>query len=244
MRGYNYLSYELKKLGLKKQEADIYLILMENGYSSISKLASKTSISRPTIYRNLESLLKKELITKEKKGHRNYFFAGSPDNLLNILKIQKRKAEEQEREFLRIISLLQGKYHLQSDQNQIKHFQKTNDKKILFEKIANDSCKKIQVILFSPEKKLQTYLQKSYQKIRERVGEEFTVEEIYPTKTTPLKKASFIKTKFLKETSPKQKNIIITEKKVFLFSKDKIIQIKEAETINYFKFLFDLLWRK
>jgi sugar-specific transcriptional regulator TrmB len=242
MKGYDYLPHELRKLGLKKQEADIYLILLENGYSSISKIASKTSLSRPTIYRNLKVLLEKELIIKEKKGCRNYFLAGSPDNLLNILKIQKRKAEEQEREFLRIISLLQGKYHLQSNQNQIKHFQKTKDKKFLFENIANESCQKVQTILLSPEKKLQLELQKAYKKIRERVGESFIVKEILPANATPSKKTSFIKTKLVTKIPREKKNLIITEKKVFLFSKNEIIQIEEAKTVKHFEALFDLLW--
>jgi sugar-specific transcriptional regulator TrmB len=241
MSTYDYLPHELSKLGLKKQEADIYLVLLEDGYASISKLAEKTGLSRPTIYRILNNLQKKELISKEKTGSRNFFFADSPDNFLKILKIQKRKAEEQEREFLRIISILQGKYHLQSNKSQIKFLQNSKCKKIIFEDFSNTSSRNIRVIISSSGEAFLKNLEKTYKKIHKKMGDSVSIKEIY-TFDPPGKNLPFIQRKITQCPASEEKIIIITDK-VFLIKKDKCVYIEEEETIKYFDFLFNLIWK-
>lgn len=241
MENYDYLPHELRKLGLKKQEADIYLLLLENGYASISKLASKTRLSRPTIYRILENLKKRELISKEKSGSKNYFFAGSPDNLLKILKVQKRKVEEQEREFLRIISILQGKYHLRTSKNEIKILKSPGRKKFFFEDLANTSEKNIRLIVHPSEKDFIHNLEKTYKVLRKKMGDHVSIKEIYTAK--PLgEKLGFVERKMAASAERKKRSIVITDK-VFLVEKNTLVCIEEPETIKYFKFLFNMLWK-
>ena len=136
------LPSELKKLGLNKKEADLYLFLLEKGSATVLEISKEIGISRPTIYRTLRNLQMRELVFSDKEKKKSFFSASSPDSLLRILKIQKRRVEEQEREFLRIISVLQSKYHLLSNKNEIKSYQK----KFLLDDFSNTLSKKIYIL--------------------------------------------------------------------------------------------------
>ena len=89
------IELELRKIGLSEKEARIYLVLLELGNIPIQEIAQKVNLSRPTVYRILDDLQEKGLITKEKKKQVRYVAANSPDELLGILRASKRKIEEQ-----------------------------------------------------------------------------------------------------------------------------------------------------
>jgi sugar-specific transcriptional regulator TrmB len=108
---------ELRKLGLKEKEVSVYLAALELGFSSVQNIAKKAGLSRPTVYEIIKELIAKGLMKEVKRqgsvqGERTFFSAESPDNLLGLLRVQKREIEEKEREFIRIISSLRSKYYL------------------------------------------------------------------------------------------------------------------------------------
>jgi len=234
MQKYDYLPLELRKLGLNKNEADVYLILLESGYVSIGNISKKTGLSRPTVYRVLESLEKKELINKVQKGKKSQYVAGSPDNFLKILKVQKRKVEEQEREFLRIISVLQGKYHLLSNKNEIKVYK---NHKMLLEDLANSSSKKIKVLLSDKTNISSKELLGIYEKIRTRIGD-LEIKEIL-AKETRSDLPNFIERK---NVNNKNSLDIIIADKVYLFEKRNGHVIEEDTAIKSYQKMFNLIW--
>jgi sugar-specific transcriptional regulator TrmB len=234
MKDYNYLSSELCKLGVCKKEADVYLVLLEIGYCSVQKIAQKLDLSRPTVYRVLKDLKKKNLINTIQKGKRNYFIAGSPDTLLNMLQIKKRQAEEQEREFLRIINILQDQYSFSSKENAIETF---SDKKtrLALERLANSQSSKIYAISTSSDKEInQTFLE-----LHKKLGTAFKVKQLHSFETG-IKAESFIENKFFKNSSD-DKNIIIADK-VFIFEKNAIQVIKQKSVVASYKLMFDSIW--
>jgi len=237
MKDYNYLSGELAKLGLKRKEADIYLVLLETGYSSVQNIAEKVGLSRPTVYRILENLEKKHLINTVQKGKRNYFIAGSPDTLLNMLKIKKRKAEEQEREFLRIINILQDQYSFSSKENAIRSFT-GNERKLALEKLSNTQKSRISAIMNFPDRNLE----KVFSGIKKRLGSGVKINKIQTfdsKKTEP----DFIQTKIAKKLDIEStKNIVLTDR-VFLINNKNIFVIKQKEVVESFEFMFKSLWK-
>jgi sugar-specific transcriptional regulator TrmB len=216
MKNYNYLASELCKFGLNKKEAEIYLILLKIGYSSVQKIAEKVDLSRPTVYRTLEKLKKRNLINTIQKGQRNYFLAGSPDAFLNIIKIKKRQAEEQEREFLRIINTLQNQYSFNSKENVIEIYDQ-NQKSLVLEKILNTQMVDIKLIA----NKIDFELEEIFKKIEEKFGSKIEIKKI--------------------ETKNKAIENIIIADKIFIFEKNKISIIKNQSTIEAFKLIFELI---
>jgi len=163
------LSLELRKLGLSEKEAKVYLTALELGYTSVQKIAQHAEISRPTTYEIIKSLKEKGLITKSKDKQKNYFIAESPDNLLGILRRQKKEIEEKEREFIRIISALRNKFFL-DDQKEFKIYKDKKGLEILLDDLLTTSSRKIYVLVNNekiwPKKKRQNV----YQKIKKRLG--------------------------------------------------------------------------
>jgi len=238
MKNYNYLASELCKLGLSKKEAEVYLILLKIGYCSVQKIAEKIDLSRPTVYRTLENLKKKHLVNTVQKGKRNYFIADSPDALLNILKIKKRQAEEQEREFLRIINALQNHYSFNSSENIIEIYNESQ-KSLVLEKLSNTQTLEIKFITTRKDYEIE----KNLKETKNKLGTGFKIKKISPFKENQPKK-NFITLKKMKiALNLRNKNIVITDK-VFVFEKNKINIIKNQSTIDSFNLMFDLLWNK
>ncbi len=236
MKNYNYLSSELCKLGLKKNESDIYLFLLELGYCSVQKIAEKVKLSRPTVYRVLRTLERKKLINTTQKGKRNYFIAGSPDTFLNMLRIKKRQAEEQEREFLRIINVLQNQYSFSLDENIIENYS-NKEKALVLERLTNTQKNTIKMIITKPD----LTLDKSVLEIKKRLSSDFKIKKISFQKEVSSQK-SFIVSKRIKKLST-SKNIIIADK-IFIFGDKKNSLIKQKNVIDSYNLMFDLIWRR
>jgi len=137
---------ELRKLGLKEKEVSVYLAALELGFTSVQNIAKQTGLSRPTVYEIIKELAKKGLMKEIKRqgairGERTYFAAESPDNLLGLLRVQKREVEEKEREFIRIISALRAKYNL-AGQTEIRTFE-GEEIKVLLEDLAQSQTEEI-----------------------------------------------------------------------------------------------------
>jgi len=143
------LNLELRKLGLKEKEVSVYLAALELGFTSVQNIAKQAGLSRPTVYEIIKELIKKGLLREIKRqgavrGERTYFAAESPDNLLGLLRVQKREVKEKEREFIRIISALRAKYNL-TGQSEIRTFE-GEEIKVLLEDLAQSQTAEIYFI--------------------------------------------------------------------------------------------------
>lgn len=74
----------LEGLGIKPQEADVYLQLLEHGTSSIRTLATLTHRNRGLVYECLKSLTEIGLVTYIQRGQRKTYAAASPE-VINTL---------------------------------------------------------------------------------------------------------------------------------------------------------------
>ncbi|MBU1152069.1 MAG: helix-turn-helix domain-containing protein [bacterium] len=93
----NQFSSLIEKLGLNKNEAAVYEVLLTNGVQSIKKLTTLLpKISRTNLYNILNSLEQKELISTEDKV-KLQFKANSPYALAAYVSDEKRKADEAEK---------------------------------------------------------------------------------------------------------------------------------------------------
>jgi len=68
----------LQQLGLSEKESALYLTALDSGVVSITQLAKKSGLKRPTCYLVIEELVKKHLLTKTPKGKRICYKAENP----------------------------------------------------------------------------------------------------------------------------------------------------------------------
>jgi len=83
----------LEKLGLNKNEAKIYLALLELSQATILQLARQTGLKRPTIYLIIDLLLKKGVIRALPKEKKTFYLPENPQQLL--IKLQETTNELQ-----------------------------------------------------------------------------------------------------------------------------------------------------
>ena len=196
-------------------------------------------MSRPTVYRILESLQNKELIEKmdHKKG--KAVNPKSPDELLSLLRVNKRKVEEQEREFIRIISTLKTQ-HYTSNKNLFEIFDGIDGKKIILNDLSETNVKKIYVFFGSDDSIKPKELSTIYEKIRKRMGK-IEINEL-STEQLPDCDCSYIKRRNIPvATSPFSGTLIITHKVIY-FHNNQIFCVEEENMIALIKSLFTSLW--
>lgn len=80
----NYLD-ELQKLGLKENEAQIYLAGLKLGPTVISNLSKETGLKRTNVYALVNNLMEKGLFSLKESGFKQFYLAESPENLKNLV---------------------------------------------------------------------------------------------------------------------------------------------------------------
>ncbi len=85
---------QLRKAGLKQKEAQIYAALLELGGAYPSKIAEYTKLNRSTVYKILEELAIKGMVSELQKGKKLYYQIEKPEKLVRFAKTQIRLAED------------------------------------------------------------------------------------------------------------------------------------------------------
>jgi sugar-specific transcriptional regulator TrmB len=76
---------QLKDIGLKQNESEIYLFLLQNGISTPPAISKGTNIARTNCYNILNSLKEKDVIDEKLKGKKKVYIARDPKTLkLNL----------------------------------------------------------------------------------------------------------------------------------------------------------------
>ena len=151
-----------------------------------------------------------------------------------MLQIKKRQAEEQEREFLRIINTLQDQYSFSSKENAIEIF---SDKKmrLAIEQLSN--CQTSKIYSFSTS--LNKEINQVFSELHKKLGESFTVKQLHSFEIKG-KNENYLENKLIKSNST-DRNIIIADK-VFIFEKEAIQVIKQKSVIESYRLMFESLW--
>ncbi len=89
---------ELQDVGLSEKEAKVYLAALDLGRSTADQLAKHAKIVRSTTYVQLESLMKKGLMSTYEEGKKTYFAPESPEYLKRIFELKKKEFEAKEAE--------------------------------------------------------------------------------------------------------------------------------------------------
>lgn len=85
---------ELEELGLTRNEAKVYLALLQLGPTTTGPLIQRTGLHGPRVYECLERLIGKGLVSFVLKNKRKYFEAADPERLMDLLKEKEKKFAE------------------------------------------------------------------------------------------------------------------------------------------------------
>jgi sugar-specific transcriptional regulator TrmB len=102
----------LKKLGLSDKEIKVFLVLLEQGASSVRGLAEISGLNRGTTYDILKNLQEQGLVSFFHKEAKQNFVAEDPEKLIKLSQEKEKQAQEvteKLREFIPELKTLQEK---------------------------------------------------------------------------------------------------------------------------------------
>jgi len=139
----------LKKLGFSDKMAQLYLVLLGLGPSSVRKLAESTPLNRGIIYEILKDLQELGVVKYYKEETKQLFIAEDPEKLREIIFQREQELKEVGNGLNKLIPELQALYNPGGDRPVAKYY--THDEIYL---ILEDV---LQVCEQSPEKEYLVY---------------------------------------------------------------------------------------
>lgn len=98
----------LEKIGLTRNEANVYMSLLEYGPCSAGTLLKKTRMHRSRVYESLERLREKGIISFVVKEYKRFYRADDPERILTYLEERKNRINESESSVRRILPELRS----------------------------------------------------------------------------------------------------------------------------------------
>lgn len=99
----------LKEAGLTDGESKVYLSLLELGTSTTGPIVEKSRVSRSIIYRILEKLMEKGLVSQVTKEKTKYFQAAQPNKILEYIEEKESNLNKSKEEIKKILPELISK---------------------------------------------------------------------------------------------------------------------------------------
>ena len=128
----------LEELGLTKNEAKVYLALLELGTTSAGLIIKKLGMHRAAVYNLLDLLIDKGLVSYVIKANRKYFEAHDPNRLLEFLDSKKQELIMKEHELKKLLPELQLKRKLSREEQEGTIYKGKKGLKSIFEDILSE----------------------------------------------------------------------------------------------------------
>lgn len=125
----NYIK-KLQKLGLKENEAEVYLAGLKLGPTTILSISKETGIKRTNVYALVDNLMKKGLFNLKTTSFKKYYSAESPEKLKTLI----------DHRLDQTVNLLKSKVEKKNNtkNNEILHFKGVGGMKNAFSLLLED----------------------------------------------------------------------------------------------------------
>ena len=229
----------LRSIGLSKNEAKIYLALLELGPSLMGEICGKTKIHRRNVYDSIEMLKNKGFISSTIINNRNVFEAINPKRILDIL--DEKKAYIQSA----LPDLLANK---NIKQNSIRVYTGLSGRKVIFEDKLNYREEQYVLGAHEPSKRRSLFIENYHKR---RIMKKIPLKMLFISNdkdaAKKFSKYKFVKARLLpdKFKSPIAINIYGDKTAILLGSQNLepvTILIEDRGLAEDFKIYFQMLW--
>lgn len=236
---------QLEKLGLLESESKVYLTLLKEGQNPVGKIAKQTSLNRGSVYKALETLMKKGFVAHVIKANTKEYKASSPEVVEKLIK-EKEKELQKIKEQIPSLKKLFGSTKTEIETN---IYEGIKGAKAIWENLL-DKCKKNDVWLIIGAPKSAEIFGGYFKYFNEmRAKKKIGLKIIYNQeakslinvrKKQPLTKVKAMPKKYITPSSIEivNDNVLI----VLYFPQIIIFHIKNTEIAKSFKVYFDMLW--
>jgi sugar-specific transcriptional regulator TrmB len=226
----------IEDLGLTKNEAKVYLSLLDVGSTKAGLLTRKTGIHRRNVYDAIEMLAKKGLVSYIKENNVRIYSAVEPARLLESLK-------EKEENIKSILPELEQKFNFVQQKRGTDFYRGKQALKAIFDDQLKEG-KEILVLGACPfAKDIVKYYFQRYDNERKR--RKIKVKAIFSGKVDydiPLSEVKFLPAQF---NSPSATNIYGDKVAIILWTEEPFaILIHQKEIADSYRAYFELLWKQ
>lgn len=161
----------LQNLGLTRNEADLYELLLQTGEVSAKQLLVKTPFKRTTAYTVLYALEKKGLVSKYDKNKIIHFKPESPTKLLDLAEQQYRILERTKKDVQAVIPQMISNYILSVEKPVVTNFEGVEGLKKIYEDMLRVGKPIYAVLqLHEIDEQLHTWLKGPFVRKRAKLG--------------------------------------------------------------------------
>ncbi len=239
----------LEKIGLNKSEVNIYLALLKIGSCKVGRLTKEINYNRTTIYKALESLIQKGLVSFVLKENRKYFESTDPKNILQSIKAKEEKLKEEEKEIKEILPELNKLFETNKEELETSIFKGIKGLKSVFNNILQTLKAGDDYLAFGVSEHAQifgSYFDEFNKTLKKnKVKSKIIFDERAKKNIESCKKYGYEVKRLSKEfMSPAEINIYKNNVAIILWYKTPLaILIRGEEIAKSFKQYFNLLWK-
>ncbi len=241
---------ELQDIGLSEKEARVYLAALEIGKATADQLAKQAKIVRPTAYVQLESLMKRGLMSRFEEDKKTFFAPESPDYLKRIFELKRSEFDAREKELESLLPDLTRMFESAGERPVVRFFSgKEGITAMREETLALKKDEEI-LIIYNHDNLKDIYTQDELKTYTDkRVGKGIKVRSIYTKKEGPLAKenitANAVRRFISYEKMPMRSDFFIYKDRIAVTAlKGHVfgVVIESKEISDSFRTLFSLLW--
>lgn len=242
----------LEKLGLSKNEAKVYLALLELGLTSSKNIIEKTVLHRQLVYDALETLTEKGLVSYVIQANRKYFKADDPKQFLGYFDKKQELLNEQKDAFKKILPKLEAKKEFIKEEQEATLYRGNKGIKSLMDDMLNQNAEILTIGASEQEAEAFQYHLKFNLPIFHRTREEKKVKyrilfsEEMRARARELDKLKHTEARILPKefTSNSSTNIYGNKVSIIMWGSQPFgILIKSKEIANAQRKHFELLWK-
>ncbi|MBU1198213.1 MAG: helix-turn-helix domain-containing protein [Nanoarchaeota archaeon] len=242
------MNKKLEKLGLNESESKIYLKLLGLGSCKAGIIAKEVKYNRTTIYKSLDSLIKKGLVSYVIKENRKYFEAANPENLKENLKKEKLELEKKNKLANEMLPSLKELYNDSKSEQEANIYKGIKGLKAIFNDILSTLKSGDEYFCFGVPKNAEQFWGyfDEFNKIlkKNKVKSKIIFDERVKKNIDSCQKYGYqVKILSQEHFTPAEVNIYKNKVAIVLWSKNPIgFLIKDKETANSFRTYFNLMW--
>jgi sugar-specific transcriptional regulator TrmB len=237
----------LISLGFDNKEAEVYTHILRIGTSPVSLLSQKIKMPRSTVQYTCEKLEKKGIISSLKKDKSTYYYAESPEKILQECELQEKKSRKKTEIARMFYEQAQTLYENANNIPKIQVFEGKNGIKTLLESLLVEPS---HLLSFGAGDYFLKHCPNLVESFREKAYKTYKSIKVIRApiyKHKHKKKEHNIHTKFFPFLQEQKVDIQITDNIMTIASIDKNhpigIRIEHKEIIESFRNIFEEMWK-
>lgn len=227
---------DIKIEGLEKEEFAVYKALLSLKRGTVLQLAAISGEKRSNLYRILDDLMSKRLVSEIYEGKKHFYIAEPPKVLVDFINQQKNKIEE-------ILPELESLEKNALERPKIKFYEGKSGVKNLYDELIKPNQ---EILAFAWPDKLLDKIDFHEEFVKNRLKHNMPVRAIYPdTRAAHLRDTGLKQSRYSKKIKPFDATLLISGNKVVLFSLKRWITgvlIDNKEIADCLKAFFDGYW--